>query len=106
MAKRKNLVTKERMRLDIADVQGEVNATLMSQFGTVYCAGPPALDSENEIWTVPILYAVAGFVAGQVGEARIDAYSGEVLSLTKTEELRRQGMRLGKKHSAEIEAAF
>lgn len=106
MAKRKNLVAKARMRLDLADIQGQVNATLMSQLGTVYCAGTPTFDPEQEVWTVPILYATPGFVAGQVGAAQVDAYTGEILSLTETEQLRRQGRKLGRKYRAEIEAAF
>jgi len=41
-----------------------------------------------------------------VGEALVNASTGEVLSLTDIDLLHKQGKKLGKQHSAEIEAAF
>ena len=106
MSRRKNLVIGQAPSFNAADIQGRVNAVLVSRVGTVYCTGTPRLSEDGGTWRVPILYATPGFVAGQVGEALVNASTGEILSLTDIDLLHQQGRKLGKQHSAEIEAAF
>jgi hypothetical protein len=106
MSIRKNLAKSHTPTFDAADIQGRVNGVLVSSAGTVYCAGTPSLSEDGRTWRVPILYATPGFVAGQVGEALLDASTGEILSLTDIDLLHQQGRKLGKQYSAEIEAAF
>lgn len=106
MSRRKNLAISHMPSVDAADIQGRVNGVLVSRAGTVYCAGTPTLSEDCSTWRVPILYATPGFVAGQVGEAMVDASTSEILSLTDIELLHKQGMKLGKQCSAQIEAAF
>jgi len=106
MSRRKNLAIRQTPTFDAADIQGRVNGVLISRAGTVFCAGAPSLGEDGGIWLVPILYATPGFVAGQVGEALVDASTGEILKLTDIELLHQRGRRLGKQYSAEIEAAF
>ena len=106
MSRRKNMAISHTATLDAADIQGRVNGVLVSSAGTVYCAGTPSLSEDGRTWRVPILYATPVFVAGQVGEALLNASTGEILSLTDIELLHQQGRKLGKQYSAEIEAAF
>jgi hypothetical protein len=106
MSRRKNLAISHTPSFDAADIQGRVNGVLVSRAGTVYCAGTPSLSEDASTWRVPILYATPGFVAGQVGEAMVDASTSEILSLTDIDLLHKQGMKLGKQYSAQIEAAF
>lgn len=106
MSRRKNLAIRQTPSFDAADIQGRVNAVLVSRAGTVYCAGTARLSEDGGTWRVPILYATPGFVAGEVGEALVNASTGEILSLTDIDVLHQQGRKLGKQHSAEIEAAF
>src|SRR6185295_16252936 len=106
MSRRKNLAIRHRPSFDADDIHGRVNGALMSRAGTVYCAGTPSLSEDGRTWSVPILYATPGFVAGQVGEALVNASTEEVLSLTDIDLLHKQGKKLGKQYSAEIDAAF
>jgi hypothetical protein len=106
MSRRKHLAIRHRPSFDADDIRGRVNGALMSRAGTVYCAGTPSLSEDGRTWSVPVLYATPGFVAGQVGEALVNASTGEVLSLTDIALLHKQGKKLGKQHSAEIAAAF
>jgi hypothetical protein len=106
MSRRKNLAIVHTPSFDAADIQGRVNGVLVSRAGTVFCAGTPNLSEDGSTWRVPILYATPGFVAGQVGEAMVDASTSELLSLTDIDLLHKQGMKLGKQYSAQIEAAF
>jgi|GEM_PF-1993987 len=106
MSRRKNLAIRTTPSFDADDIRGRVNGVLVSRAGTVYCAGAPSLSEDGGTWSVPILYATPGFVAGEVGEALVNASTGEVLSLTDIDLLHKQGKKLGKQHSAEIEAAF
>jgi hypothetical protein len=106
MSRRKKLAIRNTPSFDAADIQGRVNGILVSRAGTVYCAGTPSLREDGRTWRVPILYATPGFVAGEVGEALVDASTAEILSLTDIDLLHRQGRKLGKQHGAEIEAAF
>lgn len=106
MSRRKNLAIRTTPSFDAADIRSRVNGVLVSRAGTVYCAGTPSLSEDGRTWSVPVLYATPGFVAGQVGEALVNASTGEVLSLTDIDLLHKQGKKLGKQYRAEIEAAF
>ena len=106
MSRRKNLAIRHTPSFEATDIQGRVNGALVSRAGTAYCAGTPSLSEDGRAWRVPILYGTPGFVAGQVGEALVNASTGEILSLTDIDLLHQQGRKLGKQHSAEIEAAF
>lgn len=106
MSRRKDLAIRHTPSFEANDIRGRVNGALVSRAGTVYCAGAPSLSEDGRTWRVPILYATPGFVAGEVGEALVNASTGEILSLTDIDLLHQQGRKLGKQHSAEIEAAF
>ena len=106
MSRRQKLAIKHTPSFNAADIQGRVNGALVSRAGTVYCAGTPSLSDDGRTWRVPILYATPGFVAGEVGDALVNASPGEILSLTDIDLLHQQGRKLGKQHSAEIETAF
>src|SRR5687767_7860409 len=103
---RRNPAVRQAPVFDGADIQGRVNGVLASTVGTIFCAGTPALGENGGNWRVPILYATPGFVVDEVGEALVDASTAEILSLTKIELLHQHVRKLGKQHSAEIEAAF
>jgi hypothetical protein len=103
MSRRKNLSISHTPTFDAADIQGRVNGVLVSSAGTVYCAGTPSLSEDGRTWRVPILYATPGFVAGQVGEALLNASTGEILSLTDIDLLHQQGRKLGKQYNHVVE---
>ena len=106
MSRRKNLAIRHTPSFEASDIQGRVNGALVSRAGTVYCAGTPSLSEDGRTWRVPILYATPGFVAGEVGEALVNASTAEILSLTDIDLLHQQGQKLGNQYSEEIEAAL
>jgi len=72
-----------------------VNEWLVSYVGDRFIAGDPLLDSEADVWRVPILflYAQQGPI-GVAGEALVDALAGEVCSRPAISELKRQALKL------------
>ncbi|HZM90304.1 MAG TPA: hypothetical protein VFF31_27545 [Blastocatellia bacterium] len=106
VSRRKNTVIRQTPAFEAADIQGRVNGVLASSVGTIFCAGTPTIAENGGTWRVPILYATPGFVVDEVGEALVDASTAEILSLTDIDLLHQHGRKLGKQHSAEIEAAF
>ena len=92
--------------LDATQARARVNRFLLSQVGTQFCAGDPALDVLQEKWCVPILLVTPGFVAGQVGEATLNLNTGELQDHTDTEQIYLPADKLRKRHHAAIKAAF
>jgi hypothetical protein len=66
----------------------------------------PAFDDQEQQWRVPVVLAYPGIVIGQVGEIVIDAQSGQVVAHTDIEEIKALGLKLGRKHRAQVRAAF
>lgn len=72
-----------------------VNEWLVSYVGDRFLAGQPRLDSAADVWRIPILflYQHEGPV-GEVGEAAVDALTGEVCSRPAISEIKRRAMLL------------
>ena len=106
MRRQKSIGAGWKATLDATQARARVNRFLLSQIGTQFCAGDPALDVLHEKWAVPILLVTPGFVAGQVGEATINLNTGELQDHTDTEEIYLSADKLRKRHHAAIKAAF
>ena len=89
-----------------AQARARVNRFLLSQVGSQFCAGEPELNAMKQVWLVPILMVTPGFVAGQVGEAVVNAQTREIESHTDIEQIYSEADKLRKRHHAEIKAAF
>ena len=66
-------------------------------YPTLYTGGPPKRSplSDNRAWVVPIILSSPSHgVMGQVGELKIDAYTGEVIAGTDRSEVVAAGSRL------------
>jgi hypothetical protein len=72
-----------------------VNEWLVSYVGDRFLAGTPTLDAGADRWRVPILYVYpqAGPL-GSVGEAVVDALTGELRAHPSAEEIKRQALDL------------
>jgi hypothetical protein len=66
----------------------------------------PMFDAQEQQWHVPVVLAYPGIVVGQVGEIVIDAQRGQVVAHTDIAEIKAQGLKLGRKHRAQVRAAF
>ena len=83
-----------------------VNRFLLSQVGSQFCAGDPQLDVVEGVWRVPIVMITPGFVAGQVGEAAINAETRQIESHTDIDQIHIAADKLRKRHHAAIKTAF
>lgn len=106
MAPTKNTITPFDLSVTALQARARVNRFLLSQVGSLFCAGEPDLDLEKRIWRVPILMVTPGFVAGQVGEAAVDALTREISLGTPLEQLYLAADELRERHHAQIKAAF
>jgi hypothetical protein len=66
----------------------------------------PMLDDQKQLWRVPVVLAYPGIVVGQVGEIMVDAQSGQIVAHTDLEQIKALGLKLGRKHRAQVRAAF
>ena len=87
-------------------VRARVNRFLLSQVGSQFCAGEAELDVLKQSWRVPILMVTPGFVAGEVGEAVVQAYNRKITSHTDIEEMHAAADQLRKRDHAAIKTAF
>ncbi len=106
MRRQRSINSVGRATLDAAHVRARVNRFLLSEVGSQFCAGDAELDVLRENWSVPILLVTPGFVAGQVGEAKINLNTGEMEDHTDTEQIYLSADKLRKRHHAAIKAAF
>jgi hypothetical protein len=89
-----------------AQARACVNRFLLSEVGSQFCAGEPALDVLKEAWRVPILLITPGLSVGQVGEAQVHFQTRELISHTAVESIFAAAERLRKRHHAAIKTAF
>jgi len=92
--------------MEAARVRARVNRFLLSQVGSHFAAGEPALDAAKAQWQVPVLMITPGLIVGEVGEAVVSQQTREIISHTAVEQLHAAAGELRKQHHAEIEAAF
>ena len=86
----------------VRTASGWLQQRLPDRFGPA----DPVLNTQKEQWRVPVMLAYPGITVGQVGEILVDAGSGEVIQYTDPAEMRRTGLKLGRKHRAKVRAAF
>ncbi len=102
----RNAAAASETLMDAARVRVRVNRFLLSQAGSHFAAGEPALDAVKAQWRVPILMITPGLIVGEVGEAIVAQRMREIISHTAIEQLHAAAEKLRKRHYAEIEAAF
>jgi hypothetical protein len=72
-----------------------VNEWLASYVGDRFLAGGPALDSSADLWRIPILYVYPQVgPVGDVGEAAVDAMTGELCARPAISEIKRRALQL------------
>jgi hypothetical protein len=86
----------------VRTASGWLQQRLPDRFGPA----DPVLNTQEEHWCVPVVLAYPGITVGQVGEILVDAGSGEIIQYTDPAEMRRTGLKLGRKHRAKVRAAF
>ncbi len=87
-------------------VRACVNRFLLSQVGSQFCSGEAELDVLKQTWRVPILMITPGFVAGEVGEAIVQAYNCKITTHTDIEDMYAAADQLRNRHHAAIKTAF
>ena len=66
------------------------NEWLVSYVGDRFTGGTPALDSQSELWLVPILYIYPNEGSlGSVGEISVNSVTGELSAHPSIEEIKR-----------------
>ncbi len=81
-----------------------VNEWLVSYVGDRFLAGAPELDEPADLWRIPILYIYPAGIQtrtpaeslGSVGEAAVDALTGELCSRPAISEIKRKALLLYK----------
>jgi hypothetical protein len=72
-----------------------VNEWLVSYAGDRFLAGTPALDTQSQIWLVPILYVYPKEgPLGSVGEIAVNSVTGELSTHPPIEEIKRMALDL------------
>ncbi len=79
-----------------------VNEWLVSYVGDRFLAGTPELDEQADLWRIPILYIYPAGIhtgtpaesLGSVGEAAVDALTGELCSRPANFEIKRKALLL------------
>ena len=87
-------------------VRAVVNRFLLSQVGSVFTAGTPELDSASQLWHVPILYNPPDFTGDEVGQAQVNAITGEIQQHTPVAELHGCAAKVHERYKAQIHTAF
>lgn len=106
MRQSRNLALVNDSQVSGVQVRACVNRFLLSQVGSQFCAAEAELDVLKQTWRVPILMVTPGFVAGEVGEAIVQAYNCKITSHTDVEEMYASADQLRKRHHAAIKTAF
>lgn len=71
------------------------NEWLVSYAGDRFLAGTPALDTQSEVWLVPIIYTYPKEgPLGTVGEIAVNSLTGELGAHPSIEEIKRRGLEL------------
>lgn len=103
----RNLALASDAQISPVQARACVNRFLLSQVGTQFCAGDAELDVVKGSWRVPVLMITPGFVAGEVGEAVVQAGgSWEILRHTHIEQMYAAADQLRRRHHAAIKTAF
>jgi len=102
----RNLALASDAQVSVAQVRVCVNRFLLSQVGSQFCAGEAELDVLKQTWRVPILMVTPGFIAGEVGEATVQAYNCQIAKHTNAEEIYAAADKLRNRHHAAIKTAF
>ena len=102
----RNLALASDAQASGVQVRACVNRFLLSQVGSQFCAGEAELDVLKKTWRVPILMVTPGFVAGEVGEASVQAHNCTITSHTDVEEMYAAADHLRKRYYAVIKTAF
>lgn len=92
--------------LSAVRVRARVNRFLLSQVGSQFAAGEPALNAAEAQWLVPILLITPGLIVGQVGEAVVAQEPREIVRHTAIGQIHAAAGELRKQRHVEIEAAF
>lgn len=106
MRQSRNLALASDAQVSGVQVRAGVNRFLLSQVGSQFCAGDAELDVLKQTWRVPILMVTPGFVAGEVGDAIVQAYNTKITTHTDIEEMYAAAEQLRKRHHAAIKTAF
>jgi hypothetical protein len=104
MKQRKRLI--EPMSVMAQDAVRIASGWLWEHLPDRFGPADPAFDDKEQHWHVPVVLAYPGIVIGQVGEIVIDAQSGQVVAHTNIEQIKAQGLKLGRQHRAKVRAAF
>ena len=76
-------------------VVATANEWLVIYAGDRFLAGTPALDTESDIWLVPIIYVYPKEGAlGSVGEIALSSVTGELTAHPSVEEIKRKAIEL------------
>ena len=76
-------------------VLAAVNEWLVSYAGDRFLAGTPALDTQSNVWLVPILYLYPKEgPLGSVGEIAVNSLTGELSAHPSIEDIRRRALEL------------
>lgn len=76
-----------------------VNDWLVCYVGDRFVAGTPVLDSNSDLWRVPILYVYPNDgPLGSVGEAAVDSLTGEMRTCPAVDGIKRQALNLYQAH--------
>ena len=72
-----------------------VNEWLISYVGDRFLAGTPAIDTQSDVWLVPILYVYPNEgPLGNVGEIAVDSVTGELSAHPSIEDIKRRALDL------------
>ena len=72
-----------------------VNEWLVSYVGDRFLAGTPALDTQSEVWLVPILYVYPNEgPLGSIGEIAVNSVTGELIAHPPIDEIKRMALDL------------
>ena len=81
--------------ISIRQAAAVLNEWLASYVGDRFLAGTPTLEAQSDVWRIPILYlAPQTGPLGTVGEAAVDALTGELRLHPSVEEIKRQSLDL------------
>ncbi len=76
-------------------VVAAVNEWLVSYAGDRFLAGTPALETQSDIWLVPIMYIYPKEGAlGSVGEITVSSLTGQLSAHPSIEEIKRRALDL------------
>jgi hypothetical protein len=106
MRRAQDLSFLDRTPISAINARARVNRFLLSQVSSQFCGGEAVRAMPKGTWRVPILLVTPGFVAGEVGEAIVNAHTREIESHTPLEQIHAAADKLRKRHHAAIKTSF